>query len=130
MFGRKANPGTQLPYTVFSSNSYWVDDSSSKYYNTYQTGSPLGRWNSAENLYKVGTMYDYFIVVEYNTTPIVPGKGSAIFIHTWNGSESATSGCIAMERQAILQLSQWLRPNANPVLVCGSLKHLAKEKIK
>ena len=35
-FGIGGNPGTKLPYRQITQNSYWVGDSSSPYYNTWQ----------------------------------------------------------------------------------------------
>lgn len=114
--GRDENPGTLLEYTKFTADSFWVDDPGSVYYNTYQTGSPQGRWASAEDLYSVGGSYRYFIVVEYNTEKPVPGDGSAIFLHIWKGENSSTAGCTAMSEENILKLISWLEPSKSPVL--------------
>ena len=41
--------------------------------------------------------------IEYNTKKIVPGKGSAIFIHLTNNYKS-TLGCIALKKNDFLIL--------------------------
>lgn len=116
-FGREANPGTRLNYTRFEENDFWIDDPNSKLYNTYQKGIPNGRWASAEDLYKIGDIYRFFIVIEYNTKNPVPGKGSAIFMHIWRGKESYTAGCTAMAEENLLKILNWLEPSKAPFLL-------------
>jgi L,D-peptidoglycan transpeptidase YkuD (ErfK/YbiS/YcfS/YnhG family) len=47
-------------------------------------------------------------VVEYNMHPVVPGRGSGIFLHVQIGK--ATSGCISLRRPALLRVLRWLDP--------------------
>ena len=54
--------------------------------------------------------YRELAFVEYNARPLVPGRGSAIFLHVDNGH--ATNGCISLPRPELLQLLRWLRPGA------------------
>lgn len=125
-FGRKENPGTKLPYTKFQNNDFWIDDMHSAFYNTFQRGTAQGRWNSAEDLFAIGHNYKYFVVVEYNTEKPVSGKGSAVFIHLWNGKGSFTSGCTAMSEDNLLRIIRWLDPDKRPYLLqlpsCDLLK--------
>ncbi len=56
-------------------------------------------------------VYDYGAVIAYNTSPTVPGAGSAIFLHVSGGG--ATSGCVALptsELLAVLALAEPRRP--------------------
>ena len=78
-FGRYANPGTSMTYRKSTTNDYWVDDSSSSLYNTWQKGPVRGRWKSAEKMYI--PQYNYGFVINYNTVKRTPGKGSGIFFH-------------------------------------------------
>lgn len=116
-FGRDENPGTRLHYTRFEKNDFWVDDPGSNLYNTYQKGPSNGRWVSAEDLYGIGDIYRFFIVIEYNTKNPVPGKGSAIFMHIWQGKDSYTGGCTAMAEENLLRIMNWLDPDKNPLLL-------------
>ncbi|NLY17831.1 MAG: L,D-transpeptidase family protein [Clostridiaceae bacterium] len=125
-FGRDENPGTRLLYTRFEENDFWVDDPDSSLYNTYQKGLPERRWASAEDLYGIGDIYRYFIVIEYNTHNPVPGKGSAIFMHIWRGKESYTSGCTAMAEENLLKIINWLEPLKNPLLIQYPIKDFLK----
>ena len=81
-FGVADNPGSSRGYLKVNNSHYWVDDSSSIYYNKLVDISQTGkRWNSAEHLAKYPKAYKYAIAVNYNTE-CIPGKGSAIFLHS------------------------------------------------
>ena len=93
----------------------YVDDPESPLYNTWQVAPRNGStsWSSAERL----SQYQLGVVVEHNADPVVPGAGSAIFLHTWRSPETATIGCTAMARPSLIDLVNWLDPEAHPVLV-------------
>jgi L,D-peptidoglycan transpeptidase YkuD (ErfK/YbiS/YcfS/YnhG family) len=50
-------------------------------------------------------------VIDYNAHPIVPGRGSAIFLHVAVG---ATAGCVSLPEPRLVRLLRWLRPSARP----------------
>lgn len=106
---------TKLAYTQLTENNFWIDDSDSPQYNLLVENRPLSGtyeiMKRNDNLYKVG------IVIEYNTDPIITGKGSAIFIHVWRNMDSPTSGCIAMSEENVNALLAWLDPDRNPLIV-------------
>ena len=56
-----------------------------------------------EKLYRKDHKYDYFILINYNVKKILPGKGSAIFIHLTK-NYYPTAGCIALKKKDILIL--------------------------
>ena len=78
----------------------WCDDPKSKHYNKE---IKINKNMSHEKLFKKESIYDYFIVINYNTTKIVPYKGSAIFIHLTKNYK-ATAGCIALIKKDFLIL--------------------------
>ena len=78
----------------------WCDDPKSKYYNKE---IKINKNMSHEKLFKKEDMYDYFIVINYNTKKIVPYKGSAIFIHLTK-NYNTTAGCIALIKKDFLIL--------------------------
>lgn len=125
-FGNKPDPGVKLEYRQVDSNSYWVDDPESKYYNTFQTGSADGRWSSAEDLGLTGTAYDYAAVIGYNTKERTPGLGSAIFLHIWGGPGSTTAGCTAVSEENLLSVLKWLDPAKDPVIIQGVIQDVLK----
>ena len=51
------------------------------------------------------------MVIEYNTHPVITGKGSAIFFHVTNDKYSSTAGCVAVQERDMLQILSWLHPN-------------------
>lgn len=87
----------------------WIDDSTSEDYNKHIRGSTTAK--SYENLLLKSIDYKYCMVIEYNTNPIVKGKGSAIFFHVANEKYSPTSGCVAIAESDMLQYLKWLEPN-------------------
>ena len=51
-----------------------------------------------EILFRKDFKYDYFIVLDYNINPIIPNKGSAIFLHLTKNYKP-TEGCIAIKKK-------------------------------
>ncbi len=116
MFGQKANPGVKFPYRVADSQSVWVGDVTSPYYNTWQESASLSGERLASPSY--ATAYAYAAVIAFNAPPhVVPGKGSAIFLHVTTGGP--TAGCVAIPQADLLEVLRWLDPAKNPVIVMG-----------
>jgi L,D-peptidoglycan transpeptidase YkuD (ErfK/YbiS/YcfS/YnhG family) len=57
-------------------------------------------------------LYDLVIVIGYNTDPVVPGRGSAIFLHVAREDFSPTAGCIAIARDVLVRLLGLLGPGS------------------
>ena len=57
-------------------------------------------------------------MIRYNAGPVVPGRGSAIFLHDDTGGP--TAGCVSLPRPRLLRLLRWLRPSAQPRLAIHS----------
>ena len=114
VFGVADNPGSSRGYLKVKNNHYWVDDSSSIYYNKLVDISQTGkRWNSAERLAKYPKAYKYAIAVNYNTE-CIPGKGSAIFLHCDTGN--ATAGCISLPESTMIYTLQNLHSDTKIVI--------------
>ena len=100
-FGVADNPGSELPYTKVTDLDVWVDDPKSKYYNQWASRNvPDADWNSAEHLIKYASAYKYVLTINYNINPVVPGNGSAIFLHCSTGKP--TAGCISVPEAAMI----------------------------
>ena len=56
-------------------------------------------------------------MLEHNTDPVVPGKGSAIFLHVWSGPGKPTAGCVAAAEADVRRLLGWLDRARRPVCV-------------
>ena len=61
-------------------------------------------------------------VVEYNMRPVVPGRGSGIFLHAQTGGP--TIGCISLRKDQLRAVLRWLRPAAAPVIAIGTSRGL------
>lgn len=110
--------GIKLPYYHVVDGLMCPDDGASQYYNSIVHVDDVGKdWNSAEDMYAIGADYHWGIVVAHNMDPVVPGKGSCIFIHNWRGAGNGTAGCTAMEPIEMESLMTWVDPVKNPRLV-------------
>lgn len=79
---------------------FWSDCSKSEYYNKLIRFRDI----SCENLYKYNHTYDIVLVINYNTDPVIKGKGSAIFLHLAKKDFPATSGCIALKKNCLFEV--------------------------
>ena len=58
----------------------------------------------AEKLYRKDKIYDILINIKYNHSPIIKGKGSAIFLHLTNKKYKPTKGCVAILKKDFLKI--------------------------
>ena len=111
-FGTQPDPGSGLQYVQVGPNHWWDGDSNSPTYNTMQVCEP-GRCPFATT--GTGTenldipQYAHAVVMGVNKQRI-PGKGSAFFVHSTDGS--ATAGCVAIDDATLVEIMRWLRPGA------------------
>jgi D-alanyl-D-alanine dipeptidase len=108
----------RLPYVQLLPTTDCVDDTASIHYNTVVDKSRVSSvdWNSAEHMRAIG-QYEIGVIVGYNASPPVKGRGSCIFLHIWSWPESHTAGCTAFDETKLRATMQWLDPARNPVLV-------------
>ena len=100
-FGVADDPGSKLKYTKLTDNDVWVDDVKSKFYNQWsQMDNPDIDWDSIEHLIKYPEAYKYVLSINYNTDPIIPGNGSAIFLHC--STDRPTAGCISVSDDSMV----------------------------
>jgi L,D-peptidoglycan transpeptidase YkuD (ErfK/YbiS/YcfS/YnhG family) len=121
MYGVAPNPGVRYPYHRIVCGDWWVADPSSAFYNRFRharCGSSPPFAAASENLSNMPTAYRHFTVVDYNTKPTVPGRGSAIFLHASTGRP--TLGCISLPLPELLRLLRWLRPASRPLIAIGT----------
>jgi L,D-peptidoglycan transpeptidase YkuD (ErfK/YbiS/YcfS/YnhG family) len=106
---RLAAPRTALELTALKPSDGWVDDPADPAYNKLvMLPYPAGH----ETLWREDGLYDLIVVIGYNTAPIVPGKGSAIFLHVARPDFSGTEGCIAVTREVLTPLMGLLGPGS------------------
>jgi L,D-peptidoglycan transpeptidase YkuD (ErfK/YbiS/YcfS/YnhG family) len=104
---RQAPPKTALPLEMLSPDDAWCDEPRHAAYNTLVR---LPFEGSAEALWREDHLYDLLVVLGYNDDPVLPGAGSAIFIHVAAPGFSPTEGCIALERKPLALLIAKARP--------------------
>lgn len=113
-FGMENLDGLNVEYRIINSNCYWVDDPESEYYNQWvETDTPV--WNSAEHLSDYTNSYRYGIVINYNMNPVVPGAGSAIFLHCATGDY--TAGCVAVPEENMTDILRWVDSGKSPLII-------------
>lgn len=110
--------GLRMPYIQLTNTSDCVDDTASVHYNTVveKSAVPLVDWNSAEHMREVW-QYEMGVIVGYNASTPIKGRGSCIFLHIWNGPDSHTAGCTAFDREELRRVIEWLDRAKKPVLV-------------
>ena len=92
---RGARPQTQLPTSEIRPEDGWCDDPADPAYNRPVKLPYPGRH---ERLWREDEIYDFIVVLGYNDDPVVPGLGSAIFLHVARPDFSPTEGCVALAR--------------------------------
>jgi L,D-peptidoglycan transpeptidase YkuD (ErfK/YbiS/YcfS/YnhG family) len=115
---------TRMPVTQTGPEDKWIDDPESDLYNTYVHGDTDAK--SFELLRRDSDVYKYCMVIEYNTDPVVKGKGSAIFFHLNIGRP--TAGCIAIDESAMTSLLSWLDPEKNPHILIWAPEEEPQDK--
>lgn len=98
---RLARPVTQLPVRALAQDDGWCDAPGDPQYNR-NVRMPYRA--SAEALWRGDHLYDLIVVVGYNDAPVVPGAGSAIFLHVARPGYKPTAGCIAFSRANLLRI--------------------------
>ncbi|EOQ96913.1 L,D-transpeptidase catalytic domain protein [Leptospira wolbachii serovar Codice str. CDC] len=106
--GKQKKQIRNLEYTQIRKHYHWSDSPTSKNYNKLIKHREKGAvllWDS--------TIYDLFIVIEHNTKPAVPGRGSMIFLHSWN-EDKPTSGCVGVSKEVLETLVSVLDGDKKP----------------
>ncbi len=119
-YEKKVN--TQLPFIQTTKDDKWIDDTESKDYNKYVRGNTDAK--SFEKLLLRGNAYKYCMAIEYNTHPVVKGKGSAIFLHLADKIPSSTAGCVAITEKNMELIISWLQLKQKPSILMGNLEVL------
>jgi L,D-peptidoglycan transpeptidase YkuD (ErfK/YbiS/YcfS/YnhG family) len=83
----------------------WSEDPADPAYNC-----PVRRPHprSHEAMFRPDPLYDLVAVLDWNRHPVVPGRGSAIFLHLWRKPRHPTAGCVALRRADLAWiLARW-----------------------
>jgi L,D-peptidoglycan transpeptidase YkuD (ErfK/YbiS/YcfS/YnhG family) len=98
---RISSPATHLPRRAIEPGDGWCDAPADPAYNQpVRLPYPA----SAERMWRDDEVYDLVMVLGYNDAPVLPGAGSAIFMHVARPDYSPTEGCIALALQDLMVL--------------------------
>ena len=111
-FGQGDKPETEMSYRRISRNSYW--SSGRKDYNSWVES---GKKIEGEHLIEYPICYQYAMAVGFNQNPAVFGRGSAIFLHIKAPDTWESSGCITLEKEALLELLRLCRDGCYILIV-------------
>lgn len=111
-FGTKPSLALKMDYKYITADDKFINDVDHKQYNMWVTG-PTDAKSYETMLIKP---YTYGAVINYNMSPIKSGAGSAIFIHVWRLPNSPTAGCIALDKQHVLNILHWLDKKQHPYI--------------
>jgi L,D-peptidoglycan transpeptidase YkuD (ErfK/YbiS/YcfS/YnhG family) len=112
---RLTAPSSRLPVWAIQPDDGWCDGPLDPAYNR-PVRLPYGA--SAERLWREDGVYDLVVLLGYNDTPVVPGAGSAIFMHVARPDYAATEGCIALALEDLVELVSRAAPG-DAVRVAG-----------
>ena len=101
-------PTSGLPVVSIHREDGWCDEPQHLHYNRLIKMPFSG---SYETLWRDDSLYDLIIEVGYNDDPVIPGKGSAIFIHL-RPEKGTTEGCLALKKEDLLEIIPHLTPRS------------------
>jgi L,D-peptidoglycan transpeptidase YkuD (ErfK/YbiS/YcfS/YnhG family) len=102
-------PQTQRPCIEITKTMGWCDDPNHDDYNQL---IELPHPAHAEQMWRDDHVYDVVVELLYNVQPIVPGLGSAIFMHIARPEYTPTEGCIALAQNDLLELLREVNENS------------------
>jgi L,D-peptidoglycan transpeptidase YkuD (ErfK/YbiS/YcfS/YnhG family) len=81
----------------------WSDDPADPDYN-HPVRAP--HRFSHEALRRPDPLYDLILVTDWNYPAASPGRGSAIFLHSWRRPRAPTAGCVAFAARDLLWIAR------------------------
>ena len=102
-------PVTKLPVTAIAKDDGWCDDMAHPKYNQ-QVKLPFAA--SHEELWREDNLYDLIVVLGHNDNPVIPGLGSAVFLHVRAPDGGATAGCVAIKSEYLVAILRALDPGS------------------
>lgn len=121
IYGNAANPGVRYRYRRLVCGDWWNEDPRSPTYNTFQhvrCGTRPPFRTTTPGLWQEKRAYHHFAVIEFNMRPVVPGRGSGIFLHAKTGS--STNGCVSLDLPRLIAVLKWLDPAKKPRIAIGT----------
>ncbi|MGB0695723.1 MAG: L,D-transpeptidase family protein [Rhodospirillaceae bacterium] len=98
---RLERPVCPLTMTAIDSSMGWCDDPKDSAYNR-QVALPYAARH--EVMQREDQLYDVVIVLGHNDDPVIPGAGSAVFLHVAKPDYAPTEGCVALALADLLSV--------------------------
>jgi L,D-peptidoglycan transpeptidase YkuD (ErfK/YbiS/YcfS/YnhG family) len=127
MYGVAPNPGVRYPYHRIVCGDWWVEDARSPYYNRFHhvpCGTRPPFRVTDQDMSRSPTAYRHLAFIGFNSDPVIPGRGSGIFLHASTGRP--TLGCVALAVPHLLAVLRSLRPELEPLIAIGTPDQLAR----
>jgi L,D-peptidoglycan transpeptidase YkuD (ErfK/YbiS/YcfS/YnhG family) len=118
MYGLAPDPGVRFAYHRLVCGDWWDEDPASPSYNSFRhlaCGRTPPFRGASEALWTESRASVRFAVIRYNADPVVPGRGSAIFLHYDVGGP--TNGCVSLPAGELDFVLRWLDPARKPQIV-------------
>lgn len=106
---RVTRPATILSLREITPQDGWCDDASHPDYNK-PVKLPFSA--SHEKLWRDDQLYDIVVPLGFNDSPVIPGKGSAIFMHIAKPDYEPTEGCVALALEDMLSILGFITDNS------------------
>ncbi|MES1197375.1 MAG: L,D-transpeptidase family protein [Pseudomonadota bacterium] len=104
---RESRPNTALPCRTLTPSDGWCDAPGDPAYNRL-VAHPYPA--SAERLWREDHVYNLIVVLGFNDDPVIPGRGSAIFLHLAHADWRATEGCVAIDQETMQAVLGFAKP--------------------
>jgi L,D-peptidoglycan transpeptidase YkuD (ErfK/YbiS/YcfS/YnhG family) len=127
VYGVGPDPGVRYPYRRVVCGDWWVEDPRSPHYNRFRhvrCGTTPPFRVTTGDLAASPTAYRHFAVIAFNMDPVVPGRGSGIFLHASTGRP--TVGCVSLPLRELVTVLRWLDPARRPLIAIGTRGQLAR----
>ena len=99
---RLAPPRTALPIAPLNPWDGWCDDPGHPL--LYNRPLRLPHEARHEELWRADRVYDLIVILGHNDAPVVPGLGSAVFLHVAQPDYAPTAGCVAVAASDLLTI--------------------------
>jgi L,D-peptidoglycan transpeptidase YkuD (ErfK/YbiS/YcfS/YnhG family) len=104
---RHPRPKTFLPVRSITPTDAWDENPASRHYNRRVA---LLSTASGDRLMRDDHLYDFIVEIDHNVRPRIAGRGSAVFLHLARPQFAPTAGCVAMTKDAMMQLLSRIGP--------------------
>ncbi len=107
-------------YKKIDEDDYWDGDCNSDTYNQYVKKSEMPeKWDykSSEHLIDFNPAYNYAAMINFNVSPAIKGRGSAIFFHCTRPNCNASAGCICIPEEFAIKVLEMIDDNSMIIIL-------------